>query len=84
MLTEAQKQFFEDNGCLVLDNVLPPDLLAELQSAARALADADPAETNRVWHERALFRRPAFRPGCGLCVQQDAFDQHGAISPGHD
>lgn len=61
MLTEAQKQFFEDNGYLVLENVLPPDLLAELQSAARALADADPAETNRVWHERALFRRPAFR-----------------------
>lgn len=61
MLTQEQKQSFESNGFLRLEDVVPADLLAELQGESRSLAATEPDAQHRVWHERALFRRRAFR-----------------------
>jgi ectoine hydroxylase-related dioxygenase (phytanoyl-CoA dioxygenase family) len=62
MLTREQKQRFEESGYLIVEGVLQGDLLAAVRHEAEAIAATVPAETGRrVWHERALFRRPAFR-----------------------
>ena len=62
MLTVEQIESFERDGFLVLPQVLHGEMLAEVQAAARELAASEPQEVGfRVWHERALFRRAAFR-----------------------
>ncbi len=61
MLTATQKQAFEENGFLVLERVLSGDFLREVQDAAHEIIATDPDPPLRVWHERALFRRAAFR-----------------------
>jgi len=61
MLKTEQKQSFEENGFLVVEGVMPLDLLADIQTEARQLAQTDGDKVGRVWHERALFRREAFR-----------------------
>jgi ectoine hydroxylase-related dioxygenase (phytanoyl-CoA dioxygenase family) len=61
MLTADQKQAFDTEGFLVVEGVLRGELLAEVQREAEALSDSEPEAGRRVWHERALFRRRAFR-----------------------
>src|SRR4051794_23117752 len=62
MVTDEQKSEFEEKGYLVVEHVLRGELLDEVRRASQALADAEPPGVDRrVWHERALFRRPAFR-----------------------
>lgn len=61
MITTFQKQKFEADGFLVLESVLPTGLLQELRTEAHALSATAPQNALRVWHERALFRRSAFR-----------------------
>ncbi|MES4792516.1 MAG: hypothetical protein C4321_05585, partial [Chloroflexota bacterium] len=52
---------FDKNGYLVVEGVLPEDLRREILATARPMIDVEPEVGRRVWHERALFRRPAFR-----------------------
>lgn len=62
MLTDTQKQSFETDGFLVVEDVLTGTLLADIRAAAKALIALDPPEVRRrVWHERVLFRRAPFR-----------------------
>src|SRR5947209_10033381 len=62
MLTPAQRQAFEETGYLVLEGVLDGELLARVRREAEALSAGEAPEVGRrVWHERALFRRRAFR-----------------------
>jgi ectoine hydroxylase-related dioxygenase (phytanoyl-CoA dioxygenase family) len=62
MVTDDQKREFEEAGYLVVEDVLRGELLDEVRRASQALADAEPPGVDRrVWHERVLFRRPAFR-----------------------
>lgn len=62
MLTSEQKQQFDEQGFLAVEGVLHGDLLNEIREAARVMSHAEPPSVKRrVWHERALFRRPAFR-----------------------
>lgn len=62
MLSEAQKQSFERNGFLVVPDAVPLELLQAIRVEAETMAHAEPPEVHRrVWHERALFRRPIFR-----------------------
>lgn len=62
MLDVMQIEAFERDGFLVLPQALSGDALTEIQEAARELARSEPSEVGfRVWHERALFRRAAFR-----------------------
>jgi ectoine hydroxylase-related dioxygenase (phytanoyl-CoA dioxygenase family) len=62
MLTPAQKAFFDESGYLVVEGVFQGELLASLQRESEALAATASPETKvRVWRERALFRRKAFR-----------------------
>ena len=39
VLTDEQQQFFEDNGYLVIEDALPPDVVAELNAAADEIYD---------------------------------------------
>jgi ectoine hydroxylase-related dioxygenase (phytanoyl-CoA dioxygenase family) len=62
MLTTEQKQQFEETGYLVLQRLVHGELLKDIQRESNALIAAEPAESShRVWHERVLFRRKAFR-----------------------
>lgn len=62
MLANEQIESFERDGFLVLPQVLRGETLSEIQEAARKLAQSEPPQIGfRVWHERALFRRAAFR-----------------------
>jgi ectoine hydroxylase-related dioxygenase (phytanoyl-CoA dioxygenase family) len=61
MLTETQQHSFAESGYLVVEGVLQGDLLAAIRREAEALAATEPDAGRRVWHERALFRRKAFR-----------------------
>ncbi len=62
MLTLAEKEFFEASGYLVVEGVLRGELLGAVQRESEALATTvSPDRSTRVWHERALFRRKAFR-----------------------
>ncbi len=61
-LSPEQQLFFQTHGYLVVEDMLTGDRLAAIQAEARELATTEPQTvTTRVWHERALFRRPAFR-----------------------
>src|SRR5687768_13618812 len=61
MLTTTQKQSFDETGYLVVEGLLRGDFLESVRRAAEALAATEPEAGRRVWHERALFRRRAFR-----------------------
>jgi ectoine hydroxylase-related dioxygenase (phytanoyl-CoA dioxygenase family) len=62
VLTDIQTGAFERDGYAIVEGVLQPDLLARIRAEADALAATEPVETERrVWHERVLFRRQAFR-----------------------
>jgi len=61
MLSQSQVDSFDANGYLVLENAIPQDLVQRLRSAADAMAAEEADLRTRVWHERALFRRPVFR-----------------------
>ena len=62
MLTQDQQAAFEQSGYLVLEGVFGGDQMAELRRESEALAAAlPPGEEFRIWHERVLFRRAAFR-----------------------
>lgn len=62
MLTESQKQSFETDGFLVVEDVITGATLDAIREASLALVAHDaPKDTHRVWHERALFRRAPFR-----------------------
>src|SRR5262249_19518798 len=62
MVTAAQKQSFEETGYLVVEGVLQGELLEGVRREAAALSASEaPDVGRRVWHERALFRRRAFR-----------------------
>jgi ectoine hydroxylase len=62
MLTEAQKQAFERDGFLVVPDAVPADLVQAMRAEAEVMAQAEPPDMHRrVWHERAVFRRPVFR-----------------------
>ena len=63
MLAQDQLTAFEQSGYFVLEGVFRGDQLAELQQESEALAASLPAseEEFRIWHERVLFRRKAFR-----------------------
>src|SRR5260370_6859023 len=62
MLTPTQKQSFEEAGYLVLEGVLRGELLTRVRREAEALSAGEAPEVGRrIWHERALFRRRAFR-----------------------
>src|SRR5215207_7565757 len=62
MLTQEQKDTFKATGYLVVRDVLNGELLTDIQVEAKRMAAVESAETlRRVWHERALFRRAAFR-----------------------
>jgi ectoine hydroxylase-related dioxygenase (phytanoyl-CoA dioxygenase family) len=62
MLTAEQKHAFERDGFLVLERVLEGEVLSSIQAAAKELVQNDKEESDlRIWHERALFRRPVFR-----------------------
>lgn len=82
MLSTEQKQFFDLKGFLVVERFVQGKLLEDLRAESEMLAAAEYfTQSRRVWHERALFRRKAFRdlldaPGlfeivCGL-VGEDA------------
>ncbi|GEM_PF-1781408 len=51
----------ELRGFLVLERLFRGDFLAEIQQESSSLSATEPSESRRVWHERALFRRKAFR-----------------------
>lgn len=62
MVNKKQKKFFEESGHLVVEGVIPGELLADIRRESEALAATEPPSLGRrVWHERALFRRKAFR-----------------------
>jgi len=62
VLTQAQADAFERDGYAVVEGALDAELLGRVRAEAGALADVEPRESERrVWHERALFRRQAFR-----------------------
>ena len=62
MLTQADTEAFERDGYFVLEGAIGGDLLTRLQSEAAVLAASVPPDAERrIWHERALFRREAFR-----------------------
>jgi ectoine hydroxylase-related dioxygenase (phytanoyl-CoA dioxygenase family) len=62
MLTQTQKDNFERDGFLVLEHVIPTDMIDTFRAEGERLAAEDALqEPRRTWHERALFRRPAFR-----------------------
>jgi len=62
MVSKIQKMSFEADGFLVVPSVLAPDLLTELRAEAESLSRSEPTDVGRrVWHERVLFRRLAFR-----------------------
>lgn len=61
-MTAAQQKSFEETGYLVVEGVLRGELLEAMRREAAALSVSEPPEVGRrVWHERALFRRRAFR-----------------------
>lgn len=73
MLTVAQKQTFEETGYLVMEGVLQRELLEAMRREARALMASEPPEVGRrVWHERALFRRRAFREALDVTALVEA------------
>ena len=43
VLTDEQRQFFDDNGYLVIEDALPPDVVAELNAAADEIYDREEA-----------------------------------------
>ena len=43
VLTDEQRQFFEDNGYLLIEDALPPDVVAELNAAADEIYDREKA-----------------------------------------
>ena len=62
MLTQVQKANFERDGYLVLEEVIPLSLIHAMHEEGERMAAADQPQTpRRVWHERAVFRRPVFR-----------------------
>jgi ectoine hydroxylase-related dioxygenase (phytanoyl-CoA dioxygenase family) len=62
MLSDAQKRAFDEAGYLVIEGVLRGELLARVRGASEALSAQEPPQVSRrIWHERALFRRSAFR-----------------------
>jgi ectoine hydroxylase-related dioxygenase (phytanoyl-CoA dioxygenase family) len=62
MLTQEQKDAFETNGYLVLEDIIPLDLVHAMREEGERMAAADVPQTpRRTWHERAVFRRPIFR-----------------------
>jgi hypothetical protein len=62
MLTAIQRHDFDESGYLVVEGALSTALLQNVREASQALAAAVPGGIDRrIWHERALFRRPAFR-----------------------
>ena len=62
MLTQIQKDVFERDGYLVLEEAIPLSLIHAMREEGERMADADQPQTpRRVWHERAVFRRPVFR-----------------------
>lgn len=62
MLSRKQKRFFEESGYLVVEGVLQGKLLTAVHRESETLAATVSLSVGRrVWHERALFRRKAFR-----------------------
>ena len=59
MLTDTQKQQFDDAGYVVVEGVVQGDLLTQLQDAVRLIGEAEP--NRRGWNERSCFRRAPFR-----------------------
>ncbi|MDE2697737.1 MAG: phytanoyl-CoA dioxygenase family protein, partial [Gemmatimonadota bacterium] len=43
VLTDEQQQFFEDNGYLLIEDALPPDVVAELNAATDEIYDREKA-----------------------------------------
>ncbi|MEK1934094.1 MAG: phytanoyl-CoA dioxygenase family protein [Pararhizobium sp.] len=54
---EDYAQFYHD-GYMVVGNVLPADMLEDIQKTALQMADDEPLR--RSWNERSCFRREAF------------------------
>jgi ectoine hydroxylase-related dioxygenase (phytanoyl-CoA dioxygenase family) len=76
MLTVAQRQSFVEAGYIVVEGVLQGELLAAVRREAAALSATEPPNVGRrVWHERALFRRRAFR---------DVLDVPGLVAAARD
>ncbi|MDA1143316.1 MAG: phytanoyl-CoA dioxygenase family protein [Planctomycetota bacterium] len=62
MTPDERKSFFEEHGYFVVERLIKGDLLHDLRTESEALANMDYVTGEvRVWHERALFRRKAFR-----------------------
>ena len=62
MLTHTQKDAFERDGFLVLENIIPLELIHAMRDAGEKMAAEDEPQTSRrTWHERAVLRRPIFR-----------------------
>jgi len=62
MLSPSDQAQFERDGYFHLRGALQGKLLEDVRREANALADTAPADApSRIWHERALFRRAAFR-----------------------
>ncbi|MBT3271226.1 hypothetical protein HN371_29070 [Candidatus Poribacteria bacterium] len=62
MLSQTQLDAFERDGYYVLEGAVDDETLDAICCEAAALAAYESAATQRrVWHERALFRRKAFR-----------------------
>jgi ectoine hydroxylase-related dioxygenase (phytanoyl-CoA dioxygenase family) len=62
MLNQAQSDDFERDGYFVLKGAVGGDVLDAMRREGALLAASAPSDVaRRVWHERALFRRKAFR-----------------------
>ena len=61
VLTDEQQQFFEDNGYLVIEDALPPDIVAELNAAADEIYDREKAAGG-------LEKRASSICGIALCI----------------
>jgi ectoine hydroxylase-related dioxygenase (phytanoyl-CoA dioxygenase family) len=58
MLSQKQREQLENDGYVVVPDILSDDVLAEIRNASQTFAKAEPER--RSWNERSCFRRAAF------------------------